>query len=106
MRVKTYNGSTECEFETFAAVEPKLRQIRDDFRAKKIDADKVFMLVRPLFGTDRVHREWPKVVDQLQNTPAIERWQQWVSEDPTRIKLFYSPEVVSGTITQEDANVP
>lgn len=105
MRVKTYNGTTECEFETFAAVEPQLRQIREDFRSKKIDADQVLMKVKPLFGVDRVHREWAKVVGDLRDTAAIRTWEQWVDADRTRVKLFYSPEVVSGTITQEVASV-
>jgi hypothetical protein len=105
VRVKTYNGITECDFETFASAEPRLRQIREDFRAKKIDADAVFVKVRPLFGTYRVHAEWDKVVGDLTATAAIKRWQEWVDEDPLRVKLFYSPEVVSGTITQEVEDV-
>lgn len=104
MRVRTNTGYTDCEFEDFASAEPKLYEIREQFRAGKLDKDAVYQQVRQLFGNERMHKEWRTVVGNLQNTPAIKAWHKW-SEEGNHIKLLYSPEVVSGTITQEGGNV-
>lgn len=109
MRVHTHHGWTDCTFEDFAAVEPKLVQIREDFLAKKIDKDEVKKRLLPLVGMARFHRDFDaffarEAVDYGYGkgypTDAIQRWTNHVEEKKLN-KLYYSHEVVAGCITQE-----
>jgi hypothetical protein len=110
MRVTTRNGVTECKFEDFAAVEPALIPIRDAFRAKQIKEDEVLRKVRGLVGMARFHRDFDAFFEGERRdfgynvgypSEAIQRWQDHVEENKLH-KLYYSHEVIAGTITQEE----
>jgi hypothetical protein len=103
MRVRTEKGSTVCFFKDFAAVEPEVVKIRDDFRAKKIDKDKVTERVTALFGAYRFNADFDRIVGRLTGSPAIAAWDEWIGSQPIgHRKLYYSPEVVAGCVMGED----
>jgi len=103
MRVRTEKGSTVCFFKDFAAVEPEVVKIRDDFRAKKIDRDKVEKRVSALFGFNRFNKDYERVVGDLMGPPALAVWDEWIKNQPMlHRKLYYSPEVVAGCVMGED----
>jgi hypothetical protein len=96
VRVKTDKGTTECRFEDFAAVEPKVVEIRQKFRDKKLDRDEVRRMTMPLFGISRVSKEW-------QPGWGIQEWDAWVESQPmSHRKLYYHPDTVAECIMGED----
>lgn len=96
MRVKTEHGFTECSFAKFAEVEPKVIKIRQLFREKKIDGDKVRELVAHFFGPTRQFSEW-------QPGWGLKEWDAHVESLPLSHRLlYYNPEVVAGCVMGED----
>lgn len=96
MRVKTGNGVTEVYFRDFAAVEPKVVEIRQAYREKIIDDSEVERQINGLFGHNRVNREWQKGW-------GLVEWDAHVESQPMIYrKLFYSPEVVAACVMGSD----
>ena len=97
VRVHTDKGFTDCDFDAFAAAEPKLQEIRDKLEAGEINGDQVLDLVRPLFGPERHNKDFWKVVGESRGTEAINKWDTWFAEKGNA-KLYYSAETVAGCV--------
>jgi hypothetical protein len=96
MKVRTYNGVTECRFEDFAKAEPLVVDIRERYRAGKVDKDQVVKACTKLFGFDRLNKEW-------RQGWTLKDWDAHVDAQPIIYrKLFYHPDVVSECVTGED----
>ncbi len=108
MIVETTSGKTEVYFKDFADQEPKLYEIRQQYReqvaASKSDkarekaAETASIAVGRLFGMNRYLEDW-----KISGAKTVEEWDAWINAKPLAYrKLYYSGEVVAKCVMGPD----
>ncbi len=108
MIVKSNSGSTEVYFKDFAEQEPKLHEIRQQYReqvaaatsnkAREKAEEEVHIAVGRLFGTNRYLEDW-----KVSGAKTVEQWDAWINAKPLVYrKLYYSAVVVAKCVMGKD----
>lgn len=104
MRVKTDKGTTECAFEEFASVEPRLNEVAEAYRKSKRDdkaKDFVQSSCAKLFGHASFNADYDAVACGRVGMEAIDAWDKWIEGKPLAYrKRYYSGDVVAACVIQ------
>lgn len=92
-------GVTVTDLEYYAAAEPRLLKLRDDFRAGKRTRDEVIDVCRKATGRQAVERDMKSAgVDGLGPIEQVTKFVEWQESNPLRPRLYGSPGVVAALV--------
>lgn len=99
IRVRNRIGNaTTTDLEYYAEAEPRLLQLREDFRAGKKTREEVLIIVGRVCGEKAVERDMAKLTSPPGSIDQIDEFIACQEEDPLRCRLYGYPGVVAALV--------
>lgn len=89
---------TKTDLEYYAEAEPRLLQLREDFRSGKKTKDEVISIIGKVIGQAAVERDMKNVEGPPGSLEQIEHFIKWQEENFVRTRLYGYPGVVAALV--------